>query len=292
MKPIFQKLIASPEEGFVCKDWRAKGYECPWHFHPEFELILVLKGGGYRVVGDNITALVPGDMVFLGPMLPHIWQNEIATRRSRTVHQLLLQFETKSFGDILFRLPSMASVRRLLERSARGLHVVGPTREAVGRRLAELGALAGFDRLLCFFQILGTMADSNDCHPIASAGFTAQPDRYDQDVMNRIFGLLNGDQAGEIRLPEAARRIGMSERAFSRFFRLHTGKTFPEFRNELRVGRACRILSEDGRNIADVAFECGFTNLSNFNRQFLRLKGVSPGEFRCQMRQKLAEVYT
>ncbi|MCX5761360.1 MAG: AraC family ligand binding domain-containing protein, partial [Gemmatimonadetes bacterium] len=73
MKPIFQKLTADEEEGFICKDWRARGYECPWHFHPEYELILVLKGGGYRVVGDNVSAIVPGDMVFLGPMLPHIW---------------------------------------------------------------------------------------------------------------------------------------------------------------------------------------------------------------------------
>lgn len=290
MKPIFQKLTADEREGFNCKDWRARGYECPWHFHPEYELILVLEGGGYRVVGDNVTAIVPGDMAFLGPMLPHIWQNETASKHARPVHQLLLQFETKNFGEELFQLSAMASVRRLLERATRGLQIVGPTRDAVGGMLGEMQTLRGVARLLRFLEILGTMADSDHCHPIASVNFVAHPDRYDQEIMNRIFELLNDEQ--EIRLPAAARAVGMSEGAFSRFFRLHTGKTFPEFRNELRIGRASRLLSEEDRSITEIAYQCGFANLSNFNRQFLRLKGRSPREYRQQVREILGAAGT
>ena len=105
--------------------------------------------------------------------------------------------------------------------------------------------------------------------------------------MDRVFQFLNSKVEEPLRLSEAARIVNLSEGAFSRFFRLHTGKTFPEFVNELRIGRACTLLLEDNLNITEVAFECGFTNLSNFNRQFLRLKGFSPREFRLQLQQRL-----
>lgn len=293
MKPIFQKLTAqSPEYGFAFRDWCAKGYECPWHFHPEYELIFLLEGGGYRVVGDNITALVPGDMVFLGSMLPHIWQDEIASKRGRGVRQLLLQFETKYFGDCFFDLPAMGSIQRMFARSSRGLQILGPTRDAVGVSLEKLQACTGVPRLLRFLEILGTIADSDDCRPIAGVNFVVQTDRYDEEIMNRVFRLLNVEHTDEVRLSDVARKVGMSEGAFSRFFRLHTGKTFPEFRNELRVGRACQLLGEADRHITEIAYECGFTNLSNFNRQFLRLKGVSPSRFRRQIRRKLADLYS
>jgi AraC-like DNA-binding protein len=105
--------------------------------------------------------------------------------------------------------------------------------------------------------------------------------------MNHVFQFLNRHLGEVIRLSEAARIVGLSDGAFSRFFRLHTGKTFPEFLNELRVGRACRLLVEQDKPITEVCYECGFTNLSNFNRQFRRLRSLTPGAFRRQMQRRL-----
>jgi AraC-like DNA-binding protein len=291
MKPIFQKLTAEPEEGFAFKTLRAKGFNCPWHVHPEYELILVLQSDGYRVVGDNIASLSAGDLVFVGPGLPHIWQNESRAGEGPGVHALLIQFEQRFLGDGLLRLPAFEPVRRLLESAARGLHVTGPTRDAVSALMLQMAASTGLRRVIQFLELLGLLANSPDCHPIASATFAVESSLFDQERMNQVFQFLNSHLGQAIRLSEAARMVGLSEGAFSRFFRLHTGKTFPEFLNELRISRACRLLIEDERNITEVAYGCGFTNLSNFNRQFLRLKGVSPREFRKQMRQKLANVY-
>lgn len=289
MKPIFQKLTTAPDEGFVFKDWQAESYDCPWHVHPEFELILLLQGDGYRVVGDNYSPLSAGDLVFLGPNLPHIWQNDCGNPAHQGVHQLLIQFEKQLLGDALLALPAFDSIRRLLERSARGLQVVGPTHDAVAEMMLELARLRGFQRFVQFLEILGAIADSPHCQPLASLEFAKQSEVYDQERMNRVFEFMNEHLEKTLRLRDAACVAGMSEGAFSRFFRMHTGKTFPAFHNELRVGRACRLLSAEDKNITEIAYECGFSNLSNFNRQFLRLKEVSPREFRRQIWRKVSD---
>lgn len=286
MKPIFQRLTAEPEEGFAFRDYHSSSFNCPWHAHPEYELILVLEGSGYRIVGDNMTSLGPGDMVFVGPGLPHIWKEETGERPCQ-VRTLIIQFEAKFLGDGLLRLPAMEPVRRLLLNATRGLHVVGPTRKKVSALMHEMARTRGLERLLLFLQILGLLAGSRDCHPIASPNFAPNLELYDQERMARVFQFLTSRIEEDLRLSEAAQLVHLSEGAFSRFFRTHTGKTFPQFVNELRIGRACRLLTEAERNITEVALQCGFTNLSNFNRQFLRLKGTSPREFRSQMMTRL-----
>jgi AraC-like DNA-binding protein len=205
------------------------------------------------------------------------------------VHALLIQFEKEFLGERFLRLPALQAVRRLMDRAARGLHIVGRTRDTVATLMAEMAALEGFDRVLHFLKILGALAASSDCRPLASPGFATDAHLYDQERMNRIFQFLNAHIDQIIGLSQAARAVNMSEGAFSRFFRLHTGKTFPEFLNELRIGRACRLLIERESNITEVSQECGFTNLSNFNRQFLRLRKQTPSAFRKRMQQTLLD---
>lgn len=287
MKAIFQRLTTESEEGFAFKAIRSSGFDCPWHVHPEYELILVIQGHGHRIVGDNISRLSAGDLVLVGPGLPHIWQDEPAPNGRASVYFLLIQFEDKFLRDGLLGLAAMEPLRRLLHQSKRGLHIVGKTQGKVTGLMNHMAELKGMDRVLQFLQILITLAASEECEPIASPGFVADTSLYDQERMDRVFQFLNSQLSEAVRLAEAARIVHLSEGAFSRFFRLHTGKTFPEFVNELRVGRACNLLMENNLNITEVAYECGFTNISNFNRQFLRLKGLSPREFRLQVQQRL-----
>jgi AraC-like DNA-binding protein/mannose-6-phosphate isomerase-like protein (cupin superfamily) len=287
MKPVFQRLTTASQEGFAFKALRTTGFDCPWHVHSEYELILVLQGQGHRIVGDSIARLETGDLVMVGPGLPHIWQHEPAGRGRENVHFLLIQFEEKCLGDGLLRLPAMEPVQRLLHRSSRGLHIVGKTQTRVAALMRSMEALHGMERVVRFMEILIVLAASDDCKPIASPGFATQTSLFDQERMDRVFQFLNSRLGDTIRLSEAARMLNLSEGAFSRFFRQHTGKTFPQFVNELRVGRACSLLIEDNLNVTEVAGQSGFPNLSNFNRQFLKLKGLSPRDFRCQVRRRL-----
>lgn len=280
MKPIFQRLTGAPEEGFAYKVLRAPGFDCPWHFHDEYELILVQQSRGYRMVGDNLKPLSPGDLVLIGPNLPHIWQNdEVSPGKKPRVHVVLIQFEDRFLGGFL-KLPALAPVRDLLKRASLGIEVMGATRQRVGAMMVEMRKLRGLTRMVQFLSILDVLARSHECRQISSPGFASTPNPFNQDRMNRVCQFINDRLDQPISLREMAELVHLSEGAFSRFFRIHTGKTFPAFVNELRIGRACRLLVETEMNITEAALACGFPNLSNFNRQFLRLKRLTPREFR------------
>jgi len=281
MRPIFQKLTTSPEEGFAFKEIRGRGFDCPWHFHSECELILVQRSGGFRMLGDHLAALRPGDLVLIGPRLPHIYHNdETAPGGAPRVHAYLLQFEANCLGEGMMNLEAMGPVRRLLERSVLGLEVCGATRARVAELMTKMGRVSGVRRIARFLEILDVMARSRECRTLASPGFAASGNPFDQERMNRVCRHISERLDQPIFLSDVANLVHLSEGAFSRFFRAHTGKTFPAFVNELRIGRACRLLAENEMNVTEIAFASGFGNLSNFNRQFLRLKGTSPSQFR------------
>ncbi|MCX7886269.1 MAG: AraC family transcriptional regulator [Verrucomicrobiae bacterium] len=281
MKPVFQKLTASPDEGFAFKVLRGRSFDCPWHFHDEYELILVLESGGYRLVGDHLAPLRPGDLVLIGPNLPHIYNNdEGSPGRVPRVHALLIQFEPDCFGKQWLELPAMAPVRRLLERARLGLHFYGQTRDRVAGLMQQMAKADGLRRIVTFLNILEILATSRHWRTLASREFAVSGTLYDHERMNRVCDFIRQHLDQPLSRPEAARLVNLSEGAFSRFFRLHTGRTFRQFVNELRVGRACRLLAEGEMNITEIAFACGFGNLSNFNRQFRRFKQTTPRAFR------------
>jgi AraC-like DNA-binding protein len=278
MKLIFEKLMPGVDEGFTFKEIHTRNFTCPWHFHTEHELILTLRCPGYRLVGDHIAELAPNDLVLIGANLPHIWQRE-ETPPGKPVHFLIVQFTEEALGRDFWNLPVAQPLRQLLKRASVGLCFEGKTRDLVARRMCEMREASGLKRITLFLSALEAMASSAESRPIASPGYTAEQSPFDQERMERVLGFINTQLDQPIRLGEVARLAGLSAGAFSRFFRLHSGRTFPAFVNQLRVGRACRLLAESDTKITEIAFACGFTNLSNFNRQFQRLKHMSPREY-------------
>jgi len=285
VKPIYEKLIGCPDEGFIVKAIHGDACSCPWHCHAEIELILVLQSQGYRIVGDNIQSLQRGDLVLLGPNLPHAYQyDDRLTVSQPPAHAVLLQFEERIWSTVL-ELPAMAAVRRLLRRAANGLQVMDPTRKQVVAMLAEMLKLRGPRRMAVFLAVLDALAQSRSCRTIASPGFTTSPTSYEEQRIGRICQFIDENYHRRLRISEIAKLIHMSEGALSRFFRSHMGKTFPAFLNDLRIGRACRLLAETELNVTEVGLSCGYRNISNFNRQFRRLKKTSPRQFRRRMRR-------
>lgn len=285
MKPTYEKLTQFPDEGFALKEIRGAECSCPWHFHSEYELILTLEHRGYRIVGDNVASLERGDLVLLGPNLPHVYQHDdpIAGSQLRA-HSILIQFEERYWTGLL-QLPALAGVRALLQRAALGLHVTGRTRDTVAAMMTKMLSRHGLDRINAFLTILDTLARSRSCRPIASPGFVPALNPSDEQRVNRIWQYINEHLHGALSVAEVARLVHMSEGTLSRFFHAHLGKTFPRLVNELRIGRACRLLAETEMNVTEIAMACGYHNLSNFNRQFLRLKRASPRAFRQRLRE-------
>ena len=285
MKPHYERLVHSPEEGFALKEIFGADCSCPWHFHAEYELILVLESQGYRIIGDDVTPLRKGDMVFIGSNLPHLYQHKPPRMSSQCEpRSILLQFDERYWKAIL-DLPAMTPIRRWLPQASLGLKVSGKTRTAVAEMLLRALEARGPRRIAEFIRILDTLSRSRSNQNIASPSFNATLNPFDEERVNRVYQYINENYCRDITLADAARQVHMSEGAFSRFFRSRFGQTFPAFINRLRVGQACRLLVETDMPVTEVALSSGYTNLSNFNRQFLRLKKTKPRTFRMRLKR-------
>jgi AraC-like DNA-binding protein len=248
-----------------------------WHFHPEVELTLITAGRGLRFVGDSVEEFGEGDLCLLGAGCPHTWYSD--PRLPGPVRSLVVQFDPGLFGPALLAAPELHGVGALLERARRGLCVGGATRGRVAGLVEELcRAPAGSSaRLLGLLAALAALAEGGECRELASG---VRPlDAQAQRRLGDLFAHLH-ERHGEVGQRAAAQRLGMGPAAFSRFFRRAVGKTFVAYRNDLRIGIACRALLEDDQPITAVALHAGFANLANFNRRFRASKGMTPRDFR------------
>jgi AraC-like DNA-binding protein len=288
VRPVFEKTPHSQWESYHCEVVRGDSYNAAWHFHPEYQITLVIKSCGYRLVGDNIAPLHPGDLVLVGSNLPHVWQQEVPASQDPApgVHAVIVRFLETFAGKDFLEIPEMKPVRLLLRRSNRGLHVIGATRQAAAEKMRRLAEATGLERISGLLSILNTLALSNELKPIASAGFVPVLNGSDHDRMERVCNYINAHLEEVIDRAAVAREAHLSEGAFSRFFKLRTGKTLPRYINELRVGRACRFLAENETKITDIALDCGFANLANFNRRFHEIAGLTPHDYRRRFRNR------
>jgi AraC-like DNA-binding protein len=270
MKVVFHQVTPAAQESFRVLELRGPTSACSWHFHPEYQIGLVLRGSGHRIVGDNLS--------------PHVWQFEDSPERPRReVHALVVYFKEDSLGAGFFSRPEAAAIRRLLQRAAVGLAAGGRTRRAAAAILQEMPARAGFDRVLDLLRVLHLLAGSEELRPIASAGFAPRLPDLAGERIRRVTDYVQQHLADELGRDRVAALACLSPGAFSRFFRARTGKTFQDFVTELRIGRACRLLGEVELNVTEVAQMCGFGNAASFNRAFRRVKRINPTEFRRQM---------
>jgi AraC-like DNA-binding protein len=285
-RPVLENTPQRQWESFHCEVVRGRSYGAQWHFHPEHQLTLVLKSHGHRVVGDNITPLSAGDLVLVGGNVPHVWHQDEDDKAARDgVHAIVVRFRDDFLGHDFLQTPEMEPVRALLKRASRGLQATGKTRQAVAAKMEKLAATDGLGRVIGLLAILDELARSKDLRPVSSPGFRPELSADDQGRMGRVFEHIHQHLTEDISRDSVAARASLSPGAFSRFFKTRTGKTLPQYVNELRVGRACSRLAEADDKVADIALDCGFQNLANFNRQFHRLMDASPREYRQRFRR-------
>jgi AraC-like DNA-binding protein len=278
-----EKLLPPTSASFLYHVKRDPSFNVFWHYHPEYQLTLVRRGEGKRFVGDDVARFKAGDLVLTGPNLPHMWCAPRArTAKSRQAEAIIIQFPGSIFAGSFLELPEMAAVRRLLERSALGIRFASSVRGKIAPRMVRMGRQRGLARLIELLEILRILSQAPVDRILSSKAFIPSVGFADRDRIDRICRYLVENSARPIALPQAAAAAHLSVPAFTRFFRKCTGKSFVEYLTELRVGAACRLLVETDRTVIQVCFASGFSNLSNFNRRFRDLKGVTPREFRRQ----------
>jgi AraC-like DNA-binding protein len=278
VKAILEKILYDRNHSFGYFDYAMPRFQCPFHHHPELELTLIVRSSGQRYVGDHVGRFAAGDLVLMGPSLPHMYINEV--RHSGPAHSRVLQFLPDCLGAGFFQLRELKAVRVLLDRSRVGLSFYGETRDRVAALMNSLAGLRDFERLLAFLRMLQILARSREYRLLASPNYSPSLALYQGERINSVCELISKKFQEGVTQKEAARLAGMSVPSFSRFFRRATNKTFRGFLNEVRIGHASQRLLETDRTVAEVCYESGFSNLSNFNRQFLKLRKVSPSDFR------------
>lgn len=284
------EIPRSEQASFRCVRVRQRTLGGGFHFHREYQLTLVIRGHGQRIVGDSIAPLDPGDLTLLGPDLPHVWDvDQPATPTGRRapprrppVDAVIVQFHPDFLGRDFWNLPETAGILRLLRSAARGLSFPPAVRAAVGPRVVRLPRLTGLERLVSLLSVLEELARGGGA-PLCSRRFDPGLREADHDRLARVVGRIHDDlQAG--RRPadrgQLARLAGLAERSFSHYFHAKMGRTLPRFVNELRVGRARVLLADSALPVAEVARACGFHNLSNFNAHFRTITGQTPAAFR------------
>lgn len=265
------------------------GYSgCSWHFHPEFQLGYVVSGSGERVIGDNVHRIDAGEIVLLGPNLPHVWHYDCGPESDR-VEAIAVHFRDNFLGADFFNAPEACDVRLLLSRASQGLQIVGDTRLALIPRMDQLRKQTGFTRLLTMLSILDLIARSREVLTLCSPLFQPISTELELQRLRRIIEHIKSHFDQPLDRDMAADIAHMSPSGFSRFFKSRTGMAFNEYVADVRIGYACRSLMDKRIAITDIALNCGFSDLSTFNRTFKKFRGMTPSEFRSRM-QSLSHV--
>ncbi len=280
---IMREQVSFPPRTLLKVKWDDfPHFTYPWHFHSEFEIVYVLKSSGKRFVADSVEPFTEGDITLLGSNLPHFWKSESEDGSENRVNAIVVQFHSDFFREEINSYPEFHRISEMLKRATRGIHFTPPSSEKIGRMLKRLLKMNGLERMLYFIKLMDVMARTENYRLLASKGYQLEEHRELNSRLDKIMHFINTNYQRKITQEEVASKIGMTTAAFCRYFREKTGKGFIYFINEMRIGYACKLLIENHLSISQICFECGFNNLSNFNRMFKRQTGCTPGEYKQQ----------
>ena len=289
-----ENILLAPDETFRLLRWRRSvnrvevvragravpipGHGGHWHYHRALELTLIERGAGTRFVADHIEMFQPGDLVLIGPNVPHYWHTREHCAGLSVQWDFPLDHGIWSFGE------AAAGLRALEKASLRGLHLRGRTAAAVAEAMAALVPMEEFPRLAAFVRLLSLLsaAPAGDVRPLALRPFSLDGTAEQQEAVRRAVSYVLAHHREPIRLETLHGLTGMSRATFARQFRRHSGKSFSAFLNHVRLQAVCRALLETSEPVSAIAFSHGFNQLSFFNRLFRRETGVSPSGYRAR----------
>ena len=258
-----------------------KEFTYPIHNHKVFELNFVEHAPGVRrIVGDSNEVIGDYDLVLItSPDLEHVWEQ--GTCNSEDIHEITVHFEFDFSEDSIFARNPFASVRQMMQEARKGLSFPMDAIMRVYRQLNSLSTIKdGFYAFMQFLTILYELSKCDGAHTLASSSFAKIEVSSDSRRVQKVKNYIDQNYTKEIRLTTLADLAGMSPSAFSRFFKLHTGRNLSEYIIDQRLGYASRMLVDSTNSVSEISYACGFNNLSNFNRIFKKRKGCSPTEFR------------
>jgi len=276
MRASFEDINSKKgNHSFLVYHYNVPAFEFKWHYHPEYELTLITKGKGKRLVGDSYENFETGDLVLIGPDMPHTWVSDRLKRSSSSA--VVIQFSEKFIQSFL-QHSEFNDIKKLLLSSARGLYFPGNNKK-IADDIRLLPCRKGMERITHLLTILQQLSRKHSV-TLTSPYFSPVKGMENEKRINKVCQYVQKHYRENISLQKTASLLHLSDAAFCKFFKKATGKTFSDYVNDIRIGNACSLLTESDKPISAIAFNCGFESLTYFNRVFLKKKGSTPRQFR------------
>jgi AraC-like DNA-binding protein len=255
-----------------------------WHFHPECELVLNIQSNGTRIIGDSVELFDQFDMVLIAGNIPHCWNYYVHDNTLPSNHGIVVHFKLSSIGDALLSQHELRSMKELFHQAERGIAFSVEDARKAEKYLVQMIRNKGIDKIIDFFNILKIMCLSDKRGFLCSENYKIAFDERGNKKMTDVYTFIRENYFRSISLEKAAKIAKMSPVSFSRYFKNNCGAGFVEYLNRVRTNKACYLLRESEYQIHDIAIECGFASISNFNKQFRKTESLSPRDYRAQFK--------
>ncbi|MGD0342132.1 MAG: AraC family transcriptional regulator [Bacteroidales bacterium] len=280
MKVADIRLLQEPNKSFIY--YRESNPFSQWHHHPEYELVLITKGRGKRLVGDNLSRFVEKDLVFVGALTPHEWLCDpeyFNTPDGFKGEGIVIQFLYDFLGEYFFKIPENVNLNKFLEKSSRGYEFYGESKFKIMSIMLKMIKMNDFEKLYALFSIFKIFASTKDFNILSSPTFMEPNSLNQDDPMQKALKYILQNFHKQIFIEDLHNVTNMSISSFCSSFKKTFRMTFKDYLLKIRVGYACKLLIDSSQNISLAAYKSGFENISNFNRQFKKIRGITPSQF-------------
>jgi AraC-like DNA-binding protein len=282
MEIVFDEIHVPNKHSFIVRKLHPEpGRASRIHSHKNFELNFIIEGSGRRIVGNHISSYEPGDLVLMGPNLPHCWeisQNPENGKQKATC--IVIHFYENITNSDFFNIPELESIEKLLIGASDGIWFKGDVVEQVYIELERLLGMEGLESYIQLLKVFNLLLKSKNSEVLSQT--SSYPETFNKDLekINRVYEYVFENIQEGLNLEEAASILNMAPGSFCRYFKKKTNRTFIQYVKGVRVGIAAKMLSETDKQITRICYESGYNNLANFNHQFKSIMGSTPSGYR------------
>lgn len=287
MKPCFKKISLNPQSSLAVAVQNGSNMVNQFHYHPELELVLVKNSSGKVLMGETYSDFTHDDIFLIGSNVPHVFSHDFTWSVSRrlTEEAVSIHFKESFLGAAFHQLPEVDEINALFALAKKGIKLQGKLKSEVMKRMEQMKVNSGMENLLLHLEILMLIARSSEYVTVSAQSCVYMETDSSNKRIEKVYQFTSGNYSREINIEEVAMLIGLTKESFCRFFKTITRKTYFQYLIEYRIGQACKMLRESDYSIKEIAYKCGYENLSNFHHQFKKVTSFSPVQYQENMYQ-------